>query len=180
MGESFEEYVTARGHVLLRFAFLLSGSRQLAEDLVQEVLARAHQRWHKVAAQVEQPDAYLKAAIARQFISWRRRMASRETLLEALPEQPASRPDTATRHAARDEMWRLLATLPNKQRAVLVLRFYEDLSDERIGDLLGCRPATVRVHAHRGLAKLRDQLQASDPASPVTSSPSELAMGGTQ
>jgi DNA-directed RNA polymerase specialized sigma24 family protein len=112
---TFEEYVAARGDRLLRFAFLLCGDRHLAEDLVQEMLARIHHRWHCMT-DVEQPDAYLRAAILRQFRSWRRQQSSRETSLELLPEPAAGTPDAAARHAARDEMWWLLATLPRKQR----------------------------------------------------------------
>jgi RNA polymerase sigma-70 factor (sigma-E family) len=156
---SFEEYVTARGSALLRFAYVLCGDRYLAEDLVQEVLARAHGRWRRMA-HVEQPDAYLRTAIVRQFLSWRRRRASGETPTHPLPEQ-ISTTDTAARHAAQDEMWRWLATLPRKQRAVLVLRFYEDLPDPEIATALGCRETTVRVHASRGLARLRRLLQPS-------------------
>lgn len=78
--------------------------------------------------------------------------------MAALPERPTGA-DSATRQAARDEMWRLLATLPRKQRAVLVLRFYEDLTDAAIAEVLGCRQTTVRVHASRGLAQLRERLQ---------------------
>lgn len=158
MDGSFEEYVTTRAGALLRFGYVLSGDRHLAEDLVQEVLARIHQRWHRMA-QVEQPDAYIRTAIVRQFVSWRRLRASRETSLDRLPDRPDPSPDAATRQASRDELWRLLATLPRKQRAVLVLRFYEDLPYVEIAEVLGCRETTVRVHASRGLARLRQVLQ---------------------
>lgn len=157
MKESFTEYVTARGQALLRFAYVLSGDRQVAEDLVQEVLSRIYPRWHRMA-QVEQPDAYLRTAVVRQFLSWRRRRASRESSLESLPEPASNAADAMARHDVRDEMWRLLATLPRRHRAVLVLRFYEDLPDDRIAEVLGCRPTTVRVHASRGLARLRETL----------------------
>jgi RNA polymerase sigma-70 factor (sigma-E family) len=160
---SFEEYVTSRGDVLLRFAYVLCGNRHLAEDLVQEVLARVHDRWHRLD-HVEQPDAYLRTAIVRQFISWRRRRVSQEASLEVLPERPATTPDIAAGHAARDEMWRLLGRLPRRQRAVLVLRFYEDLTDDQIAEVLGCRPTTVRVHASRGLTRLRELLHPSGAA----------------
>ena len=160
MDGSFEEYVISRGDVLLRFAYVLSGDRHLAEDLVQEVLARVHGRWHRMA-HVEQPDAYLRKAIVRQFLSWRRRRSSGETPTERVPER-ASTADIAARQATRDEMWRLLASLPRKQRAVLVLRFYEDLPDPEIAEVLGCRQTTVRVHASRGLARLRQLLQPSN------------------
>lgn len=160
MDGSFEEYVVSRGDALLRFAYVLTGDRYLAEDLVQEVLARVHRSWHRMA-QVAQPDAYLRTAIVRQFLSWRRRRASGELPTDPIPER-VSTTDTTVRHAARDEMWRLLATLPRKQRAVLVLRFYEDLPDTEIADVLGCRQTTVRVHASRGLAQLRRLLSPSN------------------
>lgn len=115
MDRSFEEYVAARGDALLRFAYVLCGDRYLAEDLVQEVLTRVHLRWGRMT-QVEQPDAYLRTAIVRQLLSWRRRLASRETAVDVLPERTGGGPDPATRHAVRDEMWQLLATLPRKQR----------------------------------------------------------------
>jgi RNA polymerase sigma-70 factor (sigma-E family) len=162
---SFEEYVVTRGDGLLRFAYVLSGDRHLAEDLVQEVLARIYRRWHRMA-HVEQPDAYLRTAIVRQFLSWRRRRSSGETPTDRLPER-ASIADIATRHAVQDEMWRLLASLPRKQRAVLVLRFYEDLPDPQIAEVLGCRQTTVRVHASRGLAQLRQLLSPSNEPQPV-------------
>lgn len=165
MDGSFDEYVVARGDALLRFAYLLSGDRHLAEDLVQEVLCRVHQRWRMV--QVEQPDAYIRTAIVRQYLSWRRRRSSRETSLDILPEPVGREPDTATRQAARDEMWQLLASLPRKQRVVLVLRFYEDLPDDRIAAVVGCRQGTVRVHASRGLARLRGLLPTSNVSQPV-------------
>jgi RNA polymerase sigma-70 factor (sigma-E family) len=163
---SFEEYVAARGDRLLRFAYVLCGTRHQAEDLVQEVLGRVHGRWHRLT-HVEQPDAYLRTAIVRQFLSWRRRLSSREASLEVLPERADPGPDPATRYAAREEMWQLLATLPRKQRVVLVLRFYEDLPDEQIAEVVGCRPATVRVHASRGLTRLRATLQPTVPQ-PIT------------
>jgi RNA polymerase sigma-70 factor (sigma-E family) len=156
---SFEEYVTARGDMLLRFAYVLSGDRYLAEDLVQEVLSRIHGRWHRMA-KVEQPDAYLRTAIVRQFLSWRRLRSSGETPTDQLPER-LSIADTATRYAAQDEMWRLLAALPRRQRTVLVLRFYVDLPDPEIAEMVGCRETTVRVHASRGLARLRRLLDSS-------------------
>ena len=168
MDGSFEEYVAGRGDALLRFAYLLSGDRHLAEDLVQEVLARMHQRWHRMD-QVQQPDAYFRSAIVRQFLSWRRRLSSRERPLAGMPERPPTGPDDATRHAARDEIWRLLAILPRRQRAVLVLRYYEDLPDAEIAEVLGCRQATVRVHAARGLAGLRQLMRS--PGQPVGGRP---------
>jgi RNA polymerase sigma-70 factor (sigma-E family) len=159
--DSFADYVAQRGDALLRFAYVLTGSRHLAEDVVQEVLVRILARWRGMS-HVEQPDAYLRTAIVRQFVSWRRLRARHEVPLGAVTEAAAPT-DTAGGHAARDEVWRALATLPPKQRAVLVLRFYEDLSDAQIADVLGCQPSTVRVHASRGLARLRGLMPSQRP-----------------
>jgi RNA polymerase sigma-70 factor (sigma-E family) len=151
--ESFEEYVTARGDRLLRFAYVLCGDGYLAEDLVQDVLARAHRRWSRIEA--EQPDAYLRAAIVRAHLSWRRRRSSSERVVAQVDDDTPAPPDFTQEVAVRDELWSLLARLPRAQRAVLVLRFFEDLDDRRIAEVLGCAPATVRVHASRALTTLR-------------------------
>ena len=154
MQESFEEYVTARGQSLLRFAYLLSADHFLAQDLVQEVLARMHSRWRRLERDGN-PDAYVRRAIAREFLSWRRRRSNGERPTEVVPERPDRPGEAADRLGDRDEVWRWLSQLPRTQRAVLVLRFYEDMSDARIAEVIGCAESTVRVHATRGLARLR-------------------------
>jgi RNA polymerase sigma-70 factor (sigma-E family) len=152
VAESFENYVIARGQSLLRFAYVLSGDHHLAEDLVQEVLARIHARWRRLD-RADNPDAYIRRAIVREFLSWRRRRSSSE---QAMPVPPEPSPAATTDPLAdRDEVRGWLAELTRAQRAVLVLRFYEDLADEQIAEILGCSKATVRVHASRGLARLR-------------------------
>ena len=153
MQDSFEEYVVASSGRLLRFAYVLCGDRHLAEDLVQDVLARTHRHWRRVEA--DNPDAYLRTALVRAHLSWRRRRASTERVLADTPETGAPSTDFAQEMASRDEMWKMLATLPKAQRAVMVLRFYEDLDDRRIAEVLGCAPVTVRVHASRALGTLR-------------------------
>jgi RNA polymerase sigma-70 factor (sigma-E family) len=161
---SFEEYVHARGPDLLRFAYVLCGDYHLAQDLVQEVLAKAYRRWSSIES--DNPDPYVRKGIVHAHLSWRTRRANRETIVEHAPDRPAG-VDFSTQHAARDELWALLATLSKTQRAVLVLRFFDDADDRQIAELVGCAEATVRVHAHRGLAKLRERLSAqadlSDP-----------------
>lgn len=160
MAGNFEEFVVSRGQALLRFAYLLTGDRYRAEDLVQEVLARVHLRWHHVESD-HGAEAYVRAALVRQNISWWRRRSTRgERPVAQVPDAPAG-PDTEQVVTARDEMWSLLATLPRRQRTVLVLRFYEDLPDDRIAALLGCSPVTVRVQASRALARLRAALTAA-------------------
>jgi RNA polymerase sigma-70 factor (sigma-E family) len=155
--QTFEEYVVVRGPRLLRFAYLLCGDRHLAEDLVQDVLARAHRRWDRIES--EEPDNYLRTAIVRAHLSWYRRRSNRERAVAAVPDGRS--PDFADAHAVRDELWHRLTALPRAQRAVLVLRFFEDLDDERIAEVLGCARGTVRVHASRGLATLRAALPIS-------------------
>jgi RNA polymerase sigma-70 factor (sigma-E family) len=153
MRDSFEEYVSASSGRLLRFAYVLCGDRFLAEDLVQDVLSRTHRHWRRI--EIENPDAYLRAALVRAHLSWRRRRVSTEKVLAEPPEPAAGSADFTQQLAARDELWSLLATLPRAQRAVMVLRFYEDLDDRRIAEVLGCAPVTVRVHASRAMATLR-------------------------
>ena len=153
MSDSFEDYVVASSGRLLRFAYVLCGDRYLAEDLVQDVLARTHRHWRRIEA--ENPDAYVRTALVRAYLSWRRRRVSTERVLARTPEPGAASTDFAQETASRDEMWKLLATLPRAQRAVMVLRFYEDLDDRRIAEVLGCAAATVRVHASRALGSLR-------------------------
>lgn len=160
MGDSFSDYVTARGGGLLRFAFVLCGDRHLAEDLVQDVLAKMHRRWATVES-AESPDAYIRKSIVHEFLSWRRRFTNRELAVAELPAHGPGVADGAAGSAARDEMWRLLATLPRAQRVVLTLRFYEDLTYDEIAAVMGCAATTVRVHASRGLARLRISMGAA-------------------
>lgn len=152
---NFDEYVTSRSGALLRFAYLLCGDRHLAEDLVQEVLIKAHRRWSEIEA--DNPDAYLKRALVRMHVSWLRRRSSSEIATDTFHDD-AGGDGVAESHATRDELWALLATLPRSQRAVLVLRYFEDLDDQQIAGLLGVAESTVRVHAHRGLGALRETL----------------------
>lgn len=101
-----EEYVAARGPALLRTAYLLCGDRHLAEDLVQEVLATLHRRWRRL--EIEHLDAYARAAVVRQFLSWRRRRAGNEVLIEP-GRETGMRAGPADAHAERDALWAELA-----------------------------------------------------------------------
>ena len=154
MRHGFEEYVNARGEALRRFAYLLCGDRQLGEDLVQEVLIKAYRRWGRIEA--DNPDAYLRTALVRSHVSWLRRRSSGERPTEVLPGGAA--PDFTDQHALRADLWARLDRLTRAQRAVLVLRYYEDLDDRQIAEALRCAASTVRVHAARGLARLRTDL----------------------
>ena len=147
----FDEFAAARGDALLRFAFLLCGDRHLAEDLVQSVLARAFATWSRVSAH-DRVEAYVRKMVVNEHLSWRRRLSSGEVAVAEPADRAAAGRDA---FADRDAAWRLLATLPRRQRAVLVLRYYEDLSDAAIAEALGCAESTVRAHAARALATLR-------------------------
>ncbi len=145
-------FVAARGAALRRFAYLVTGDRQRAEDLVQSALARVLRDWPRVRA-MEHPEAYVRQVLVREHLSWRRRRASREVVTDDLPARPAA--DFTSSADERDACWRLLAALPPRQRAVLVLRFYEDLDDATVARVLGTTESTVRSNAARGLSALR-------------------------
>jgi RNA polymerase sigma-70 factor (sigma-E family) len=157
MGPAFEEFVAARGEALLRFALMLCADGDLAQDLVQSVLAKAYPRWARIVA-MQRPEAYLKAVLINEHLRWWRRRSSRE-LPTAAPlvaeHSPVTGSDHAGYHASRDAAWELLCSLPRRQRAVLVLRYYEDLPDAEIATILGCAESTVRSQAARALAVLR-------------------------
>jgi RNA polymerase sigma-70 factor (sigma-E family) len=155
---TFEEYVRARGAGLVRFARLISRDPSIAEDLVQEVLGRVYPRWSKILRR-DDPDVYLRRMLVNANISrWRRRSA-REAV-GAVAGDPPDRTDVGADVAERDALWRLIVALPDRQRATIVLRYYEDLDDARIGEILGCSASTVRTNAMRAMTKLRAGLAA--------------------
>lgn len=142
---------------LIRYATVLVGDQHTAADLVQEVLLRAHQRWHRIAL-TERPDLYLRRMVTNEHLSWRRRWhvrMVRPTADDALVGHAGAAADHAENHAREDAMWHRLAQLPARQRTVLVLRYYEGLADVDIAAVLGTSPATVRSHASRALTTLR-------------------------
>ncbi|MEV6527274.1 SigE family RNA polymerase sigma factor [Longispora sp. NPDC051575] len=147
---TFEEYAAARLPALLRYATVLTGERALAEDVVQEVLVRAHARWRRI----DEPESYLRRMVVNEYLSWRRRW-SRVVPHASVGLPPSDAPDHPTSHADRDALRAELALLPRRQRAVIVLRYYQGLTDAEIADALGCSPGTVRGYASRALATLR-------------------------
>lgn len=158
-GVTFEQFATARLPSLLRYAVVLTGDRDLAQDVVQEVLARAQVRWRRIS-DADSPEAYVRRMVLNEYLSWRRTWAARhvhvvgERLVDLGDARGGVR-DHAQAVVDADELWNRLATLGRKQRAVLVLRYYEQLEDEAIADLLGCSPATVRSQASKALKSLR-------------------------
>lgn len=163
--ETFGDFVTAALPSLLRFGHVLTGSPDEAEDLVQEALAKSFRRWRR-----EWPDdplAYVRRVMVNTHVSRWRRWGSRVQLGD-VPE--AAVDDTGLQRSQdRDALRRALARLPARQRAVLVLRYLEDLPDEQIAVVLGCQPGTVRSLASRGLAALRPRTAADTQAFTGTS-----------
>ncbi|HEY3736426.1 MAG TPA: SigE family RNA polymerase sigma factor [Jatrophihabitans sp.] len=152
----FEEYAAASLDPLFRFASVLTGDRGIAEDVVQDVLTKLHQRWGELS-RVTNLDAYVRRMVVNEYLSWRRRWARiLPSASVQVPEDDA--PDAATQHAERDNLATELKALPPKQRAAIVLRFYEDMSDEDAAVILGCSPSTVRTHVSRALRALRISL----------------------
>jgi RNA polymerase sigma-70 factor (sigma-E family) len=158
--DEFEAFAHSRLPQLYRSAWLLCGDTHLAEDLVQETLAKVYTRWmRRVAAPIENPAAYAQTTLVRTFISQRRRRSSRELPSDALPESMASAGDADLRMAVAAG----LAQLPPLDRAVLVLRFLEDLSVTHTATQLGVSEGAVRNRSMRALARLRDHFGASLP-----------------
>jgi RNA polymerase sigma-70 factor (sigma-E family) len=159
----FREFVAARSAALLRLAYLVSGDTNLAEDLLQTTLTRTYLAWRRLDG-IDSLDAYTRRVLLNTATSWWRRRWRGERPTPQVPERPVS--DQSDQMAERDAMWRLLGRLPARQRAVLVLRYYEDLSEADIAAELGLSVGTVKSHASRALAALRSHL-GDDPA-PVT------------
>jgi RNA polymerase sigma-70 factor (sigma-E family) len=150
---AFDAFVRARLPALLRFAYAVCGDPHTAADLVQDALERTGLRWARIE-NTGDPEAYVKRAIVNGRISrWRK--LRRESLVDLVPEHTAY----VDSPGHDDALWQLLATLPRRQRAVLVLRYYEDCSEEQIATILGCAPGTVKSQASKGLAKLRASMQ---------------------
>ncbi|MGH3067456.1 MAG: SigE family RNA polymerase sigma factor [Streptosporangiaceae bacterium] len=164
---TFEEFAAARLPAVLRFAAVLTGDRSLAEDVVQEVLIRANGRWDTIAGP-DRPEAYVRKMIVNEYLSWRRRSWRLVPSGAGTEVDGRLAPDPAAAHAERDAILAELARLPARQRAVLVLRYYEGLSDAEIAETLGCAAGGVRGYAARALAVLRVELAGSPrPAQPV-------------
>jgi RNA polymerase sigma-70 factor (sigma-E family) len=161
---TFEEFAAARLPAVVRFAVVLTGDRGLAEDVVQEVLIRANGRWRQIEC-LDRPEAYIRKMIVNEYVSWRRRSWRLVLAGDGAGVGGAAEPDPAAGYAERDAILAELARLPRRQRAVLVLRYYEGLSDQEIAEALACGPGTVRGYASRALAALRVQL--ARPPQPV-------------
>lgn len=147
----FDEFVAARSTGLLRTAYLLTRDHALAEDLLQTALTKAWFSWSKIAGE---PEPYVRRILVNTFASWWRRKWNGEHAYDELPEPATGAPEhdaADTRH----DLWAAMGRLPRKQRAVIVLRFVEDLSEAETARLLGIAPGTVKSQTSKALAKLR-------------------------
>ena len=152
--QEFAEFVAARSMQLIRLAYVLTGDQHTAEDLLQNALVKAAAHWGRIHTA---PEAYVRRIMYREQVNWlRRRPRRRETAMAQVPESPAG--DEAAGVAARLALRDALLTLPPRRRAVLVLRYLEDLPEAEVASLLGCSAGSVKTHAHRGLRALRGKL----------------------
>jgi RNA polymerase sigma-70 factor (sigma-E family) len=155
---TFDEFAAARLPTLLRFTAVLAGDRATAEDLAQEVLIRVHAQWGRISA-MDSPEHYVRKMLLNEFLSWRRRSWRLIPNPAVAAAHDRAEADHADQYAERDALLTELGKLPRQQRAVLVLRYYEDLDDAAIASLMGCAPGTVRGYATRALAALRVEMR---------------------
>ena len=161
--DAFRGFVVARQHALLRTAFLLTGDQGLAEDLVQTALEKTLRRWSGVGEPASL-EAYVRRVMYREQVShWRRRRLAEVPSAE-LPEW--RRDALQGGDAVEDHLvlQRALMQIGRRQRTVLVLRYFEDLSEQQVADVLGLSLGTVKSQAHRGLARLREAFGGLEPA----------------
>ena len=149
----FTDFVSAEQAALLRLAVLLTGDRGHAEDLVQTALIACYRHWPRIVRSGT-PTAYVRRAMVTTQISWRRRLSSTEQVMEDLPEQAAP----VAEQSEDDDLRDALRDLPPRMRAAVVLRYFEDLSEKRTAELMGCSPSTVNTQTARGLERLRASL----------------------
>jgi len=171
--ERFRDFVVRRSPDLLRTAYLLTGDRGHAEDLLQTALLKTYRHWNRLRNQ-EDPGAFVRRVmVTSQAMAWRRRRVD-ERVTDELPETASTRDTPAA--GDQDDMWHTLAQLPPRMRAVLVLRFWEDLSEAETARVLECSVGTVKSQSSRGLARLRTQLPGrSAPTRATESIPKGLA-----
>lgn len=151
----FHAFVQARWPALVRYAYLLTGDLGHAEDVVQVALEGTWRRWRHV--RTDRPEVYVRTAIARRVVSRHRMLRRRvaESALTSSVAEPASDPTAAT--ATREAVWRELRSLPPRMRAVVVLRLWEDLSEEDTARVLGCSTGSVKSQLSRATARLRER-----------------------
>ncbi|GAA3687117.1 SigE family RNA polymerase sigma factor [Nonomuraea antimicrobica] len=153
MDADFADFVRHRGDHHLKTAVLLTGDWHAAEDLVQSCLGKLYHVWHRLDTTSE-PDAYLRRILVNTHRSWWRARWRREIPRAELPDLPGPG-DLGEGGAVAEDVRKALARLPVRQRTALVLRFFADLSETEVADLMGCSVGTVKTHTRRGLEAMR-------------------------
>lgn len=161
--DQFTAFVRAHGATLFRTAYLMTGDYQRAEDLLQTTLVRVYQRWPRVQ-EMHHPVGYARKVLVSQSTSWWRRRSSHEA--PGLRTDPPDRVDLARDLDEHDRVWSAVLSLPPRQRAVMVLRYYEDLTQAEIAATLDTAPGTVKSHAHAASHRLAEML--AEPATPAS------------
>ena len=159
----FAEFVSVRSPALLRTAYLLTGDWALGEDLLQTALASTWRRWGRLAGE---PEPYVRRTMLNTYLSWRRRRWSGEVATGVLPDRALD--DTTAAADERDLVWTALQRLPRRQRAVVVLRYFEDLTEAETANLLGVTVGTVKSQASKALGTLRVDSTLASPAAQTT------------
>lgn len=155
-GPDFESWLVAREPALQRTAHLLTGDLHTAQDLVQNTLAKLYQHWERVR-RADNVDAYVRTTLVNEYRSaWRRPLRRMEQTMEAVPERPA--PEAPAYDGSSAAVWRFVCTLPPKQRTVIVLRFWEQLTEAEVADVMGISVGTVKSQSSRAIAALRAAL----------------------
>ncbi len=156
----FADFVAARSPALFRAAYLMVGDHGLAQDLVQEALTKTYVAWPRLR-EVANAEAYTRKAITTTYISWwRRRSWNAERPRDDVPDAPPGH-GSVDQHAEvvdREWLWCELQCLPPRQRAAIVLRYYEDLTEAQTAEAMGCAVGTVKSQVAHGLKRLREQL----------------------
>jgi RNA polymerase sigma-70 factor (sigma-E family) len=152
---AFSEFVEARSASLFRTAYLMVGDHQLAQDLLQEALVKTLIAWPRLSDH-HSVEAYTRRIVVTTSISWRRRRSFHERPNDALPERAV--PDTVEELVTHDTVIAALLTVPPRQRAAIVLRYYQDLTEAQTAEAMGCSVGAVKSQVSAGLAKLRGLL----------------------
>ena len=159
---AYEPWAAARVAALVRFAYLVTGEQAAAEDAVQTALAKAWEAWDRVG-RTRDPDGYVRRMIVNAHISqWRLTGRVESPVAEITGLTTSALGDPADRVATADDLWAACGGLPARQRAALVLRYYEDLDYPEIAVILDCAEPTARSHVHRALAALRISMNPED------------------
>ena len=154
---AFAEFVAARSAALHRTAYLMVGEHALAQDLLQEALTKTYVAWSRLR-DVANAEAYTRRVITTTAISWRRKRSWHEQPHDELPERAPAGPSSDDQVATRAWVWAALQQLPPRQRAAIVLRYYEDLTEAQTAAAMGCAVGTVKSQVSQAIKKLREQL----------------------